>query len=193
MPLSPPTLATLRPRSHTSRLPRLVVGLPLVLRHLSISSRPASNPAVPPPLAAPPPHVVPLFIAGAVIYLPPRLFVMSPFVTPTSNSRHAITFSSYCALSRPSSALAGCHVESNAATTTQFCPFPTSPANATTTFTSASISVVILATAVPTPPFSSPLPPNSLLPIPLNILITSKKMVVEYRRSPLNFGKTKRT
>ncbi len=164
MPLSPPTLAPLRPCSHTSHLPRLVVGLPLVLRHLSILSRLASNPAVPPPLAAPPPHVVPLFIAGAVVYLPPWLFVMSPFVTPTSNSCHAITFSSYCALSCPLSALDGCHVESDATTTTQFCPFPTSPVNATTTFTSASIFVVILATTVPTPPFSSPLPPTPFFP-----------------------------
>ena len=84
-PLSPPTLTTFRPHSHTSRLPWLVLGLPLVLRHLSsILSLSTSHPAVP-PLVALPPHVVPLFIASAVVYHPPWLFLMSSVVTLTSN------------------------------------------------------------------------------------------------------------
>jgi hypothetical protein len=95
MPLLPPTLATLRPCSHTSRLPRLVVELPLVLRHLSISSCPTSHLAAPPPLAALPPHVVPLFIAGAVVYRPPWLFFMSPFVTLTPSVHWCLRLSSY--------------------------------------------------------------------------------------------------
>ncbi len=71
----PPTLPSLRPYSHASCLPQLVVVLPLVLRHL-----PSGCASICPPFIALPPLIVPLFFSGALASCPPRPFVMSPLV-----------------------------------------------------------------------------------------------------------------
>ena len=139
MPLSPSTLATLHPLFHTSRLPLLVVGLPLVLHH------PASCCA---PLHC---WCSCLSSASAVCHITFRHTNLQ-----LSLCHHLVLF---CALWRLSSALTSCHVESDRAT--KFSPFLTSPANATVTFTSALISVIIL--------YHSLLSP---LPIPINISMT---------------------
>ena len=58
-PSLPPTLPSHQSRSHATRLPRLVVVLPLVLCHLSFVSRPPSS-------VGASVFIVPLFISGVV-------------------------------------------------------------------------------------------------------------------------------
>ncbi len=73
----PLTLPILHPCSHASCLPQLVAVLPLVLRCL-----PSDGASICPPLIALPPLIIPLFFSGALASRPPRLFVVSPLVTP---------------------------------------------------------------------------------------------------------------
>ncbi len=116
MPSLPPPLLSFCHCSHASRLPKLVVLLPLVLRYLTFLSCHcllSSGASTCPPLIALLPLVVPLFFSGAVASHPPRLFFMSPLVTlPPPVCLH-LCFSLHHRLSsHPShaSCLAGCCV-----------------------------------------------------------------------------------
>jgi hypothetical protein len=114
-PLPPPTLPSLRPHSHASCLPQLVLALPLVLCRL-----PSGGVSICPPLVAPPPLIVPLFFSGVLASCLPQLFVMSPLVMPLPPVHLRLFLSSHCRLSlRPSciSSPAGCRVASHYADT----------------------------------------------------------------------------
>jgi hypothetical protein len=119
MPLLPSTLPSLRPCSHASRLPRLGVMLPLVLRRVSFSSShhlPFGGTFTCPPLIVLPPLFVPLFFSCAVASHPPQLFVVSPLVMPPLPICQRLHLSLHrCFSLHPFCAfcLAGCHVASH--------------------------------------------------------------------------------
>ncbi len=119
MPLLPPTLPSLRPYSYASRLPRLVVMLPLVLRRLSLLSRHcllSGGASTCPLLVVPPPLIMPLFFSSALASCPPRLFVVSLLVLPLPPVCLHLCLSLHCRLLWcPScvSCLASCHVASH--------------------------------------------------------------------------------
>jgi hypothetical protein len=76
MPSLPPTLLSLHPHSHASRLPWLVVLLPLVLCPLSFSSRHRllfGGASTCSHLVMPPPLVVPLYFSGVLASRPLQL------------------------------------------------------------------------------------------------------------------------
>jgi hypothetical protein len=98
----PPALPSLHPHSHAACLHQLVVMLHLVLRHLSFLSHHcllSGSISTCPPLVAPLPLVVPLFVSGAVTSCPPRLFVVSPLVTPLPPICLRLRLLSHCCLS----------------------------------------------------------------------------------------------
>jgi hypothetical protein len=119
MPSLPPTLPSLRTCSHASHLPRMVVVLPLVLSPLSFSSRHHLLSVVAstcPPLIAPLPPAVPLFISGVLASRPPWLFVLSPLITLLPPVRLHLPLSLHHHLSlHPScvSCLSGCCIASH--------------------------------------------------------------------------------
>ncbi len=111
IPSLPPTLPNLRPCSHASCLPQLVVVLRLVLRRLT-----SGGGSICPPLIAPLHLVMPLFFSGVLASCLPWLFVMSPLVTPPPTVGLCLHLSLHRRLSlHPSciSCLAGCCVASH--------------------------------------------------------------------------------
>ncbi len=93
MPLLPPTLPSLLPCSHASRLPRLVVGVascPPLPWLLASHCLPSSGASTHPPLVAPPPLVMPLFFSAGGLPLAPlvRLVVALLLFTPLRPSVH---------------------------------------------------------------------------------------------------------
>jgi hypothetical protein len=131
MPSLHPTLTSLHPCSHVSHLPRLVVVLPLVLRCLSFSSchrLPSGGAYTCPHLVAPPPLLVSLFFSGVVASRPPRLFFVSPLLTPLPticlrlclSLHHCLSLCSSCA-----SCPAGCCIAPHYANASCLLAIPT--------------------------------------------------------------------
>jgi hypothetical protein len=119
MPSLPQTLPSLRPHSHASCLPHLVVMLPLVLCRFSFSSchrLPFGGASTCPLLVVLLLPVVPLFFSGVLASRPPRLFVVSPLMMPFPPICLYLRLSLHCCLSlRPScvSCPAGCCIASH--------------------------------------------------------------------------------
>jgi hypothetical protein len=119
MPSLPPTLPSLRPCSHASCLPQLVVVLPLVLCCLSFLSchrLPSGSASTCPSLVVLPHLVMPIFFTGVLASHQPKLFVMSPLVMPLPLICLHLHLTLHRHLSlRPScvSCPVGCHVASH--------------------------------------------------------------------------------